>query len=200
MSGAPTLVKKGRIIRKIDKRLKAPQPAYLEELKKMNAADRLSDLAIDKGHGTIEKTDKPHVDIDWFGIDAGWWPKLKDKEKKIRCAYMHALEIALSYRPPRPIRTFWLSGVPDVFQCYVHDTRADTGGVIVFWVTPAIPRKGETDSMETPKSKEVPEEDLWVIAGAKEIQAIRGKFPKNYKTEDPKEVAAGVFLFKSSGY
>jgi len=200
MSGAPTLVKKGGIIRKIDKRLKTPRPEYLEELKKMNTGDSLSDLAIDKGHGTLDKSQKQHADVDWFGEGKGWWPKLKDKEKKIRCAYIHALEIALSYNPPRPIRTFWLSGVPDVFQCYVHDTRAETGGVVVFWVTPAIPKLGAAKSMETPKSKEVPEEDLWVIAGAKEIQAIRSKFPKSYKTEDPKEVADGVFLFKSTGY
>jgi hypothetical protein len=200
MSGAPTLVKKGRIIRKIDKRLKAPRREFLDELVKMSATDRLSDLAIKNAHGTIDNSDKPHVDIEWFGIDDGWWPTLKDKEKKIRWAYIQALKIAVSYAQPRPIRTFWLAGVPDVFQCYVHDTRSETGGVMVFWVTPAVPKKGDADSMETPKSKEVPEEDLWVVAGAKEIAAIRKKFPKSYVTAEPEEVEKGIFLFKSTGY
>ncbi len=195
MPGAPTIVMKGSIIQSIDKRLANPRREHLDELRNMKAEDRLSDLAIDRKHGTLKSTQKKHADVDWFGEGRGWWPRLKNKEKKIRCAYICALEIATKYKPARPIRTFWLAGVPNTFQCYVHDTKDEAAGILVFWVTPPVrkteaPRRGETL------------EDLWVIDGAKEIQAIRKRFPKGYRTEEPEEVVkgVGVYVFKSTGY
>jgi hypothetical protein len=193
MSGAPTVVMKGGIIRKIDKRLANPDRKYFDELKNWAENGRLSDLALQGNHGTLRPDQKKHADVDWFGEGEGWWPKLEHKEKKVRAAYTLALDIATQYDPPRPIRTFWLAGVPDTFQCYVHDTGEETGGVVVFWVTPAVPKVSAPSRDETP-------DDLWVIAGPEEIAAIRARFPDDYQTEEPVEFDEGVFVFKSTGY
>jgi hypothetical protein len=191
MSGCATIVKKGSLIQKIDKRLASPKKEYLEELESMKAGDLLSDLAIEKKHGTLRKQEKEHADIEWFGKGEGWWPHLKDKEKKIRFAYIHALKIALEYSPPRPIQTFWLSGVPDTFQCYVYNSGEAAGAVIVFWVTPLVPELS-SQTVETPK-------DLWVIAGLDEIEAMRAKLPDDYVADEPEKCDDGVYLFKSIG-
>ncbi len=193
MSGAPTIVMKGAIIREIDLRLQRPKPEFLTELAAMGGSDRLSDLALDNDHGTITRKQKPHVDVDWFGQGKGWWPDLPNKEKIMRATYMRALGIALSYTNVPPIRSYWIAGIPKTFQCYVHDSTSVGGAVNVFWVTPAVPKVGAAKSDETLS-------DLWVIGSESDIEAIRSKFPDGYDTEEPEPVGDGVVIFKSTGY
>src|SRR5258706_14247247 len=116
MPEVPMLVKKGELLRRIDERLAHPKREFLEELERMAKEDRMSDLAFERGHGTLERGGKHHADVEWFGEGDGWWPELRDKEKKIRWAYIQALRLATSSEPARAIRTFWIAGVPDTFQ------------------------------------------------------------------------------------
>jgi hypothetical protein len=191
MPGAPTPIMKGSLIRKIDKRLAKPTVAYLQELEQMGQK-RLSDVGVNSG--ALDPSKKNHADVDWFGAGTGWWPTLTNKEKKVRWAYIQALRIATSYQPARAIRTIWVAGVADTFQCLVQD--AGDAGVLVFWVTPAVPAGVGLDA----PVKDQTNEDLWVVGTKQEIDAIRAKYPTGYQPEQPVECEPGISLWKSTGY
>jgi hypothetical protein len=192
MPEVPMLVKKGALLRKIDERLAHPKREFLEELERMAKEDRLSDLAIDRRHGTLDRGGKHHADVEWFGEGDGWWPELRDKEKKIRWAYIQALRLATRTEPARAIRTFWIAGVPETFQCYVHD--AGDAGVMVFWVTPAAP-----EGQQSPAHRDA-RRDLWVVGDRDEIGAVLARYPEDFEVERPVECEEGIFLFEATGY
>ena len=190
MPEVPMLVKKGDLIRKIDERLAHPKREYLEELERMAKEDRLSDLAIDRRHGTLDaRGGKHHADVEWFGEGDGWWPELRGKEKKIRWAYIQALRLATRSEPARPIRTHWIAGIPNTFQCYVHDAG---DSVLVFWLTPEAP-------VQSPARSDAPR-DTWVVADRSEIGDLLSRYPEDFEVERPVECEDGIFLFEATGY
>lgn len=198
MSGAPTFLSKGRVIRAIDERLRVPTQAMLDELKNYGSSYRLSQIALGQhggsAHQTIRAADKEHVDDEFFGSsDVTWWQGLSvlgpERERLILKAYITALEKALAVNPPKRILSFWITG-PEVFQIIVHDeqvypntppSKFQHSAVMVFWITP------KHQPVQVNPEVAV-RDDLWLVAPPTDIGAVRTRYPQGYPTPEPEEV------------
>jgi len=168
MPEAVTIVAKGRILAGVDRHLRVPTQAALEGLK---LDMPLTDRGRDPDVGVLTTDDKTHADNDWFG--GNWWKDFQDKETIVKQAYIKALELSLAHKTPKPIVTYWISGL-NTFEAAIGESDQQ---ITVFLVTPPHPPA----KLPPPSASFV--EQLWVIGRQERIAEICEGYPKSYSIQ-----------------
>jgi hypothetical protein len=181
MPGALSFISKGDMLSRVDEAYKAPTHEMLEQLKdpKRPLSDTAVGLKILIGNGDLK-----HAAEFLENADGAWWEDVKEKESIVRCGYVKALENALQYWPPKPVVSYWVTGV-EAFEVVVSETPQE---VQVFLLTPTHP---PIDRPRGVRLRPVTEQ-LWVISTEDKLDdRIRKPIRAAGLTPDPAEEFQG---------
>ncbi|MBW2269498.1 MAG: hypothetical protein JRH16_13065 [Deltaproteobacteria bacterium] len=188
MSTIVRYIGKGTTLRKIDDRLQNPSQQQLRELLDHPA---LMDIALLTG--MFGESGRYHVENEGLGgpgVEGAHWPEYERKEAIVRAGFIKALRRSLATEPPKPIVSYWVSGLP-TFEIVVTESRQQ---VTLLFLSP--PWK---EGAPPPASLD---EDVWVIGSDDRIEALQAQFPKgsNLEQAERPEAADGVKIQRLRGW
>jgi hypothetical protein len=188
MSEVQRYIGKGGTLRSIDDRLMKPTQRHLHELLEHPT---LMDVA--KLSGIFDESGRHHVEAEGLGgrgVEGAFWPEYERKEAIVRAGFIKALRRALTSEPPKPIVSYWISGVP-TFEVVVAESRQQ---VTLFFLSP-IWKGGPPPPARL-------DEDIWVIGSNDRIEDLQAQYPEgsNLEPAESVKVADGVKVQRLRGW